>query len=73
MGNCPGPAHTDASSVNVWWTSGDRTDSLDWNLGCRVEALQAIEPNLRDAWQELALDDLVGAAENRFEYDQRGS
>lgn len=73
MGNCPGPAHTDASSVRVGWTTGDRTDSLDWNLGCRVEALQAIQPDLRDAWKELALDDLVGTAENRFEYDQRGS
>jgi hypothetical protein len=34
--------------------------------------LQAIEPGLYHAWQELPLDDLVGRAENRLEYDQRG-
>ncbi|HTM96378.1 MAG TPA: DUF6438 domain-containing protein [Croceibacterium sp.] len=72
MANCPGPAHTDAPSVNVRWISATRADSLDWNLGCRVDALQAIEPDLQNAWQELPLDDLVGRAENRFEYDQRG-
>ena len=31
-----------------------------------------IEPDLYGAWKELPLDDLVGTAENRFEYDQRG-
>jgi hypothetical protein len=72
IGNCPGPAHTDASSIKVSWMSSAATDSLDWNLGCRVEALQAIEPDLQNAWKELPLDDLVGTAENRFEYDQRG-
>lgn len=72
MGNCPGPAHTDAPTIKVRWISATRADSLDWNLGCQVEALKAIEPNLEQAWQELPLDDLVGRAENRFEYDQRG-
>jgi len=72
MGNCPGPAHTDAPSIKVRWISATRADSLDWDLGCQVEALKAIEPNLEQAWQELPLDDLVGRAENRFEYDQRG-
>jgi len=72
MGNCPGPAHTDSPSVNVQWISASTTDSLDWYLGCRVDALQKIEPDLYNAWQELPLDDLVGRAENRFEYDRRG-
>ena len=71
--SCPGPLATDSPSVNVRWTNGARTDALDWYLGCRVERLQAIKPDLYNAWQELAIDDLVGTAENRFEYDQRGS
>ena len=71
MAGCPGPAHTDAPSVKVRWISATRADSLDWNLGCQVEALKAIEPDLENAWQELPLDDLVGRADNRFEYDQR--
>jgi hypothetical protein len=72
MANCLGPAHTDAPSVKVRWISATRADALDWNLGCQVAALQAIEPDLQNAWQELPLDDLVGRAENRFEYDRRG-
>jgi len=72
ISNCPGPAHTDAPTVRVRWISESRADSLDWNQGCQVEALKAIEPDLQQAWQELPLDGLVGLAENRFEYDQRG-
>lgn len=73
MGNCPGLSHTDAPSVKVRWISATKADSLDWNLGCQVEKLQAIEPDLQNAWQELPLDDLVGRTQNRFEYDQRGA
>jgi hypothetical protein len=72
MANCPGPAHTDAPSVKVRWISATRADSLDWYLGCQVAALKDIEPDLQNAWQELPLDDLVGRAQNRFEYDRRG-
>ncbi|WEK47036.1 MAG: DUF6438 domain-containing protein [Candidatus Andeanibacterium colombiense] len=71
-GHCPVPVATDSSSVDVRWSSPRGEDSLNWYLGCRVPALNAIEPDLRNAWQELPLDDLVGRAENRFEYDQRG-
>jgi hypothetical protein len=71
-GHCPTPVATDSPSVNVGWSSAGKPDSLNWYLGCRVPALNAIQPDLRNAWQELPLDDLVGRAENRFEYDQRG-
>jgi hypothetical protein len=71
-GNCPVPVATDSPSVHVSWTSTSGSDSLNWYLGCRVPALNAIEPDLYGAWKELPLDDLVGTAENRFEYDQRG-
>lgn len=72
-GNCAAPAHTDASSIDVVWRSGGGEDSLHWNLGCRDPKLSAIQPNLQDAWKELPLDELVGTAENRFEYVQRRS
>jgi hypothetical protein len=72
IGHCPVPAHTDASSVEVRWKGPAGEDSLHWNLGCRDPQLSAIQPNLQEAWKELPLDDLVGKAENRFEYDQRG-
>ncbi len=70
-GNCPGAVATDMPSVNVTWTGASGTDSLDWYRGCRVAELQAIEPNLYDAWQELPLDELVGTDENRFKYRAR--
>ena len=72
MGHCAVPAHTDASSIDVRWRGPAGEDSLHWNFGCRDPKLSAIQPNLQDAWQELPLDDLVGTAENRFQYDQRG-
>ncbi len=71
-GNCPVPVATDSPSVSVVWTSSAGVDSLNWYLGCPVPALNAIEPDLYGAWKELPLGDLVGTAENRFEYDQRG-
>lgn len=71
-GNCPVAVSTDSPSVNVTWNSAGGADALYWYLGCRVESLNAIEPDLYNAWKELPLDDLVGMAENRFEYDQRG-
>ena len=71
-GHCPVAVATDSPSVHVRWTSVAGDDALDWYLGCRVPALNAIEPDLYNAWKELPLDDLVGTAENRFEYDQRG-
>lgn len=72
-GNCPVPVATDSPSVNVSWTSKAGSDALNWYLGCRVTELYAIQPDLYGAWKELPLDDLVGTAENRFEYDQRGA
>lgn len=72
MGHCAVPAHTDASSINVTWRGPAGEDALHWNLGCRDPKLSAIQPDLREAWKELPLDDLVGTAENRFQYDQRG-
>lgn len=71
-GNCSVPVSTDSPSVEVRWKSGDRDDSLHWYLGCRDPRLIAIQPDLYDAWKVLPLDDLVGTAENRFQYDKRG-
>lgn len=71
-GHCPVPVSTDSPNVNVSWKSPAGTDELNWYLGCRVEELSRIEPDLYGAWKELPLDELVGTAENRFEYDQRG-
>lgn len=72
MGHCSVPAHTDASSIEVVWRGPKGEDSLHWNLGCQDPKLSAIQPSLQEAWKELPLDDLVGTAENRFQYDQRG-
>lgn len=71
-GHCPVPVSTDSPNVNVSWGSPQGSDALNWYLGCRVEELSKIEPDLYRAWKELPLDDLVGTSENRFEYDQRG-
>ncbi|MBO9498387.1 MAG: hypothetical protein J7496_10180 [Novosphingobium sp.] len=71
-GHCPVPVATDSPSVDVRWIAPGGHDSLNWYLGCRVPELETIRPDLRNAWQELPLDDLVGRAENRFEYDRRG-
>lgn len=71
-GNCPVPVATDSASVNVRWKSAAGEDSLHWYRGCRVDALMKIKPDLQDAWKVLPLDDLVGTAENRFEYQPRG-
>lgn len=71
-GNCPVPVSTDSPSIDVRWRSAAGEDALHWYRGCRVPALTRITPDLYEAWKELPLDDLVGTAENRFEYDQRG-
>lgn len=71
-GNCPVPVATDSASLNVRWKSSTGEDSLHWYRGCRVDALTKIKPDIQDAWKELPLDDLVGTAENRFEYQPRG-
>lgn len=71
-GNCPVQVRTDSPSVNVSWATPTRSDTLNWYTGCQVPALIKIKPDLHNAWKELPLDDLVGTAENRFEYDKRG-
>ena len=70
--NCPVPVSTDSPSVNVRWKAAAGEDALSWYRGCRVPALMKIKPELQDAWKELPLDELVGTAENRFEYQPRG-
>lgn len=72
IGHCPVPASTDSPSVDVLWRSAASEDSLHWYRGCRVPALTKIAPDLYEAWKELPLADLVGTAEDRFQYDKRG-
>jgi len=71
--HCPVPVSTDSPSVNVRWKAADGDDALNWYRGCRVPDLMDIRPDLYDAWKELPLDDLVGTAENRFQYQPQGS
>lgn len=66
-----GPCITDAPSVLVSWTTGGRTDTLRWNLGCHTP--WPVEQNLAlyRAWEILPVEDLVGSDDERVSYGRR--
>ncbi|WP_374405674.1 DUF6438 domain-containing protein [Pelagerythrobacter sp.] len=70
-GNCDGPMATDQAAVAISWgdPAGDGT-VLEWNTGCRQPGLAENREAIMTAWRELPLDDLVGTAEDRFQYDR---
>ena len=67
--NCDGPLRTDSPSVKITWRDpGSDPVTLDWYMGCLQPGLVENSEALYKAWQELPVDDLVGANESRQSY-----
>ena len=70
--NCDGMVATDSPSVRVTWHDADGgSTTLDWYMGCRQPGLAERSEQIYKAWQELPLEALVGADEDRMDYAPR--
>jgi hypothetical protein len=71
--NCDGPVATDSPSVTVTWRDpGEEPVTLNWYMGCRQPGLADNSEALYKAWEELPVDALVGADEDRQNFGRRG-